>query len=264
MSRAERLALVERGEQASWPLSTQASLLSLNRSSLYYRHAEPSAEELALKRRIDELYTASPFYGVRRITAQLRRDGLLVNHKAIARHMREMGLAGIAPGPNVSKRHHEHAVYPYLLRGVKASAANDVWGIDITCIRLAHGWLYLVAVLDWHSRYVVSWELEQTLQLEFVLSAVRQALERGRPRIWNSDQGSHFTSPQYTSLLLAADVRISMDGRGRAHDIYGRNGWRWTAYEWVGWKEKCTTDAAPLTLTANLTARRRDRGLNTA
>jgi putative transposase len=117
---------------------------------------------------------------------------------------------------------------------VKASAANDVWGIDITCIRLAHGWLYLVAVLDWYSRYVVSWELEQTLRMEFVLSAVRQALERGRPRIWNSDQGSHFTSPQYTSLLLAADVRISMDGRGRALDnIFVERLWRTIKYEEV-------------------------------
>jgi putative transposase len=226
--------MVERGAEAEWPLTTQAHLLSLNRSGLYYRPSGPSAQELALKRRIDELYTAHPYYGVRRITAQLRREGRLVNHKAVARHMREMGLAGIVPGPNLSKRQQEHAIYPYLLRGVRASAADEVWGIDITYIRLAHGWLYLVAVLDWYSRLVVSWELDQTLHIEFVLSAVRRALERGRPRIWNSDQGSHFTSPRYTGLLLTADVRISMDGRGRAHDnIFVERLWRTIKYEEV-------------------------------
>jgi putative transposase len=177
---------------------------------------------------------------VRRITAQLRRDGALVNHTAVARHMREMremGLAGITPGPNLSKRQQEHAVYPSLLRGVTASAADHVWGIDSTYIRLAHGWLYLVAVLDWHSwysRYVVSWERDQTLHSAFVLAATRRALERGRACIWNSDQGSHFTSPQYTELLLAADVRISLDGRGRAHDtICVERLWRSVKYEEV-------------------------------
>lgn len=253
MSREARLALIERGPEAQWPLTTQAQLLSLNRSSLYYRPVVPLAEEVALKRRIDELYTAHPFYGVRRITAQLRRDGLLVNHKAVSRHMREMGLAGIAPGPNLSKRQQEHAVYPYLLRGVTASAANHVWGIDITYIRLAHGWLYLVAVLDWYSRYVVSWELDQTLQMGFVLAATRQALEQARPCIWNSDQGSHFTSPQYTSLLAAAGVRISMDGRGRAHDnIFVERLWRSVKYEEVYLHEYASPREARISLTRYL------------
>src|SRR5258707_7747168 len=146
------MALVERSLEAEWPLTTPAQLLSLNRSSLYHRPVVPSAEELALKRRIDALYTAHPFYGVRRITAQLRRDGLLVNHKAVARHLREMGLAGITPGPNLSRRQQEQAVYPYLLRGVTASAANHGWGIDIAYIPPRPGWVHLVAVLDWHSR----------------------------------------------------------------------------------------------------------------
>lgn len=228
------MALVERGPAAQWPLTTQAQLLSLNRSGLYYRPVVPSAEELALKRRIDELYTAHPFYGVRRITAQLRREGLLVNHKAVARHMHELGLAGITPGSNLSKRQQNHAIYPYLLRGVTASAANQVWGIDITYIRLTHGWLYLVAVLDWYSRYVVSWELDQTLHMGFVLTAARRALAQARPCIWNSDQGSHFTSPQYIDLLVAAGVRVSMDGRGRAHDnIFVERLWRTVKYEEV-------------------------------
>jgi putative transposase len=247
------MALVERGPMAEWPLTTQARLLSLNRSSFYYRPAMPSVEELALKRRIDELYTAHPFSGVRRITVQLRRDGLLANHKAVARHMRELGLAGITPGPNLSKRQQEHAVYPYLLRGVTASAANHVWGIDITYIRLTHGWLYLVAVLDWYSRYVVSWELDQTLQMGFVLAATRRALERARPCIWNSDQGSPFTSPQYTNLLVAAGVRISMDGRGRAHDnIFVERLWRTVKYEEVYLHEYASPREARLGLTRYL------------
>lgn len=247
------MALVERGAEAQWPLTTQAQLLSLNRSSLYYRPVLPSAEELALKRRIDEIFTAHPFYGARRITAQLRRDGQLVNHKAVARHMRDMGLAGITPGPNLSKRQQEHAVYHYLLRGVTASAANHVWGIDITYIRLAHGWLYLVAVLDWFSRYVVSWELDHTLHLGFVLAATRRALEQARPYIWNSDQGSHFTSPQYTSLLVAAGVQISMDGRGRAHDnIFVERLWRTVKYEEVYLHEYASPREARVGLTRYL------------
>jgi putative transposase len=245
LSRKARMVLVECGPEAEWPLTTQVQLLSLNRSSLYYRPVMPPAEELALKRRIDEIYTAHPFYGVRRITAQLRREGVAVNHKAVARHLRDMGLAGIHPGPNLSKRQQEHAIYPYLLRGVTASAANHVWGIDITYIRLAHGWLYLVAVLDWYSRYVVSWELDQTLHIGFVLAAARRALGQHTPRIWNSDQGSHFTSPQYTGLLVDAGVQISMDGRGRAHDnIFVERLWRSVKYEEVYLHEyACPRDA---------------------
>lgn len=253
LSRAVRMALVERGPEADWPLTTQAQLLSLNCSSLYYRPVLPSAEELALKRRIDELYTAHPFYGVRRITAQLQREGGAVNHKAVARHMREMGLAAIHPGPNLSKRQLKYAVYPYLLRGVTARAANQVWGIDITYIRLVHGWLYLVAVLDWYSRYVVSWELDQTLHIGFVLTAARRALGQGTPTIWNSDQGSHFTRPQYTGLLVDAGVQASMDGRGRAHDdIFVERLWRSVKYEEVYLHEYASPREARMGLTRYL------------
>ena len=204
------MALVERSLEAEWPLTTPAQLLSLNRSSLYHRPVVPSAEELALKRRIDALYTAHPFYGVRRITAQLRRDGLLVNHKAVARHLREMGLAGITPGPNLSRRQQEQAVYPYLLRGVTASAANHVWGIDIAYIRLAHGWLYLVAVLDWYSRYVLSWELDQTLEMPFVLTAVQSALLIAVPRIWNSDHA--VPAAQRSGRVAISPARNTLSG----------------------------------------------------
>lgn len=215
-------------------IKTQADLLSLNRSSLYYVPVGVSPETVALRRRIDEIYTAHPYYGVRRITVQLRRDGLLVNHKAVARHMREMGLAALYPGPNLSKRQQDAAIYPYLLRHVTASYPNHVWGIDITYIRLVAGWMYLVAVLDWYSRYVVSWELDQTLELPFVLAATRTALSQARPVIWNSDQGSHFTSPQYTGLLRDAQVQISMDGRGRALDnVFTERLWRTIKYEEV-------------------------------
>ncbi|GAC1547506.1 MAG: hypothetical protein NVS2B7_23240 [Herpetosiphon sp.] len=216
------------------PLSTQATLLGLNRTNLYYHPVPPALTELALKRRIDEIYTAWPFYGVRRITAQLRREGLVVNHKAVARQMHAMGLLAIYSSPNLSKRAHAAAVYPYLVRHVRAERPNHIWGIDITYIRLTHGWMYLVAVLDWYSRFVISWEIDQTLQEGFVLTAVDHALAMATPLIWNSDQGSHFTSPQYTERLLAAGVQISMDSTGRALDnIFTERLWRSIKYEEV-------------------------------
>ena len=189
---------------------------------------------MATKHRIDALYTQYPFYGSRRMTAQLRRDGLAINRKAVQRHMREMGIAGIAPGPNLSRRDTEHRVYPYLLRDVPAAYPNHVWGIDVTYVRLRTSWLYLVAVLDWYSRYVISWELDQTLALPFVLTAVERALTQATPVIWNSDQGSQFTSPQYLALLTTAGVQISMDGKGRALDnIFVERLWRTVKYEEV-------------------------------
>jgi putative transposase len=216
------------------PLTTQTTLLSLNRSSLYYQPLAPTPEEVALKHRIDEIFTERPYYGVRRITAQLRRDGRLVNHKAVARHMREMGLVALYPGPNLSKRAQQASIYPYLLRDVIASRPNHVWGIDITYIRLRGGWMYLVAVLDWFSRYIVSWELDQSLAQPFVMRAVERALGVATPLIWNSDQGSHFTSPLYTHVLLAAGVQISLDGKGRALDnIFTERLWRSVKWEEV-------------------------------
>ena len=220
---------------------------------MYYTALAPSPQEVALKHRIDELYTDRPYYGVRRITAQLRREGILVNHKAVARHMREMGLAGICPGPNLSKRAQQAAIYPYLLRNVSAQRPNHIWGIDITSIRLRGGWMYLVAVLDWFSRYIVSWELDQSLAQPFVMTAVHRALAHATPTIWNSDQGSHFTSPQYTSVLLAAGVQISMDGRGRALDnIFVERLWRSVKYEEVYLRDYGTPREARAGLTQYL------------
>ena len=242
--------MVERDE-SELPLSVQAKLLSLSRASLYYQPVAPSAEEVALKHRIDEIYTMYPFYGSRRITVHLRREGTMINRKAVQRHLREMGLAGICPGPNLSQRQVAHRVYPYLLRHVSAAYPNHVWGIDITYIPLQHGWLYLVAILDWFSRYVVSWQLSDTLEIDFVLWVVEDALAHRKPLIWNSDQGSHFTSPQYTERLLAAGVQISMDGKGRALDnIFTERLWRTVKYEEVYLNDYQTPKQARTGLTA--------------
>jgi putative transposase len=228
LMRSERLALID-WDANEVSLKSQAELLSLNRSGLYYQRVPPSPEEVTLKHRIDELYTAHPFYGSRKIAALLH-----CIRKAIQRHMREMGIAGIGPGRNLSKNSAEHRVFPYLLRHVTAAQPNHVWGIDITYVRLRASWMYLVAILDWFSRFVVSWELDQTLEIEFVLTAVERALGQATPQIWNSDQGSQFTSPQYTDRLLAAKVQISMDGRGRAMDnTFTERLWRTVKYEEV-------------------------------
>ena len=214
-------------------LKAQADLLSLNRSGLYYQPIGPSDAEIAVKHRIDEIYTAHPYYGSRRMTVILSKE-TPISRPTVQRYMREMEIAGIAPGPNLSKRNPEHKIYPYLLRGLKIQRPNQIWGIDITYIRLTGGWMYLVAVLDWYSRYVISWELDQTLEMPFVLRAVDNALAIATPDIWNSDQGSHFTSPQYTAKLLAANARISMDGKGRALDnILTERLWRTVKYEEV-------------------------------
>lgn len=183
---------------------------------------------------MDELYTAHPFYGSRKLTVLLQPDFAPINRKRVQRYMREMGIAGIAPRPNLSKRASDHRIYPYLLRNLTAQYPNHIWGCDITYIRLRAGWLYLVAILDWYSRYVVSWMLDETLEIGFVLEAIAQARAVATPTIWNTDQGSHFTSPQVTQPLIAAGVQISMDGRGRAHDnIFTERLWRSVKYEEV-------------------------------
>jgi putative transposase len=221
-------------------VTLQADLLSVSRASLYYQPLPPTTEELAIKRRIDEIYTAWPFYGSRKITQVLRQERV-INRKAVQRHMREMGLAAICPGPNLSKRSTQHRIFPYLLRHLMLTGPNHVWGTDITYIRLQTGWLYLVAVLDWYARYVLSWELEQSLEMPFVLQAMECAFAQAKPQICNSDQGSHFTSPQYVDLLQAQAVQISMDGKGRALDnIFVERLWRSVKYEEVYLHEYAT------------------------
>ncbi|MFH1906438.1 MAG: IS3 family transposase [Chloroflexota bacterium] len=232
LGRKARLNMLEPGHPQV-PLKAQAELLEVSYSSLYYQPVPPSPREVAIKHRIDRIYTDHPFYGSRRITVVLRRE-IPVSRPTVQRCMREMGISGIAPGPNTSQPAPQHPIYPYLLRHVTASYPNHVWGIDITYIPLKAGWLYLVAVLDWFSRFIVSWQLSQTLELDFVLAAVDEALWQATPHIWNSDQGSHFTSPQYLDRLLASQVQISMNGRGRARDnIFTERLWRTIKYEEV-------------------------------
>ncbi len=225
--------MIEPGS-AELSLKTQAELLGISRSSLYYCTLPPSAEEVAIKHRIDEIYTRWPFYGSRRITVVLNQEKMTLSRPTVQRYMREMGIVGIAPGPNTSKSAPKHKIYPYLLRNVVASYPNHIWGVDITYVRLHGGWMYLVAVIDWFSRFVVAWEVDQTLELPFVLTAVDRALAQATPTIWNSDQGSHFTSSPYLERLLTANVQISMDGRGRAVDnIFTERLWRSVKYEEV-------------------------------
>jgi putative transposase len=233
MTMHERRGLVEWQDS---PLSVvaQARLLSLKRSGLYYPPRPPSAAEVALKHRIDEIYTATPFYGSRRIAAQLKREGYGTCRETVRQYMREMGVAAIYPRPNLSQPNPAHKVYPYLLKNITASYPNHIWGIDITYIRLLAGWLYLVAVIDWYSRYVISWQLDDTLALPFVLRVIDQALAQATPDICNSDQGSQFTHPAFTQRLLDAGARLSMDGRGRALDnIFTERLWRSVKYEEV-------------------------------
>lgn len=229
---SERRQLVDL-QGTELPVSTQAELLGLNRTSLYYKPVPPSTEDLEIKARIDRLYTAHPEFGYRRIGAWLNRyENFHINPKAVLRHMREMGIQAIYPRQNTSKANPANPVYPYLLKDLQISHPNHVWSIDITYVPIRSSWLYLVAILDWYSRYVLSWRLDDTLEIGFVLEACRDALEMAVPEIMNSDQGSHFTSPQYTSLFLDAGSRISMDHRGRAYDnIFIERLWRTVKYE---------------------------------
>jgi putative transposase len=215
-------------------LARQCELLGLARSSWYYQPvaADPLTQELL--NRLDEQYTRTPFYGVRRMTAWLQREGYGVNVKRVRRLLRLLGVEAIYPKPRLSTAAPGHRIYPYLLRDVAITHADQVWSSDITYIRLAQGWLYLVAVLDWHSRYVLAWEVSNTLDSAFCVRALEQALARGRPEVFNTDQGSQFTSQEFTGRLQEAAVRISMDGRGRALDnVFVERLWRSVKYEEV-------------------------------
>jgi putative transposase len=183
-------------------------LLGLNRSSLYYKAAEESSLNLELMKLIDAQYTSCPFYGSRRMTAHLRREGYAANSKRIARLMRKMGICAIYPEPKTSVVNSEHRIYPYLLRGVAIDKVNQVWSCDITYIRLVGGFLYLIAVLDWHSRFVLSWELSNTLEVSFCVEALDAALLMARPEIFNTDQGSQFTSRAFREKLESHAIQI--------------------------------------------------------
>lgn len=230
MTHRERVLLIDHNSEV--PLSVQANLLDISRSSLYYV-PYVSPETIITRHAIDEIYTKYPFYGSRRIRDELRAaHRITICRDQVRRHMQAMGLEAIYPKRNISKTNPAHPTYPYLLHGLEITRPDQVWGTDITYIRLAKGFCYLVALLDWYSRYIVAWALSPTLEIDFCLENLGTALKEAIPNIHNSDQGSHFTSPQYTSLLHAQDIRISMDGRGRCMDnIFTERLWRTIKYE---------------------------------
>ena len=232
-------------EHSQISIVRQCELLELPRSSYYYQPVGESAENLHLMRLLDEEYTRAPFYGIKRMTAWLHTQGYQVNHKRVARLMHTMGLEVIYPKPRLSQAGAYQHLYPYLLRGVKIERVNHVWSTDITYIRLAQGFVYLVAIMDWFSRYVLSWQVSITLDLGFCVEALEQALALARPEIFNSDQGVQFTSRDFTQRLETAGIRISMDGRGRALDnIFVERLWRTVKYEEVYLKDYQTVPEA--------------------
>ena len=228
-----RRALVEADARPS--MRRQCELLGVNRSSLYYEPVEPDTEELALMRRMDALHLQHPFFGSRMMTQTLKAQGLVVNRKRVQRLMRVMDLESTAPKPSTSKPAPEHVVYPYLLRNLRISRVGQVWASDITYIPMARGFAYLVAIIDWYSRRVLAWRLSNTLETAFCLEALQEALRRyRRPEIFNTDQGSQFTSTDFTDALLDQGIKISMDGKGRYLDnIFVERLWRSLKYEEV-------------------------------
>ena len=197
----------------------QCWLLSVARSTYYYQPVPISPEIIELRRRIDELFTEQPTSGSRAIRDALRLEGRIIGRKSVRRHMREMGLLAIYPKINLSKRNLKHKIHPYLLRGLHINRINQVWSIDITYLRMEKSWMYLVAIVDWYSRKVISWEIDQTLSTGFVIKCVNSAIaQSGTPEIINGDQGSQFTSDEYIDLLKAHSIKVSMDGKGRATD----------------------------------------------
>ena len=233
MSRSQRLDMIDR-EHPEVSLVRQCTLLGISRSSLYYQPAPASAEDLELMALLDRQYLKTPFYGSRKMTAWLRTQGYQVNRKRVRRLMQLMGLQAIYRRPNTSKPAPEHKVYPYLLKGLEINRVNQVWTADITYIPMARGFLYLVAIMDWHSRYVLAWRLSNTMEVGFCLEVLEEALSKGKPEIFNTDQGSQFTSDAFTGMLLEQGIQISMDGKGRyADNIFVERLWRSIKYEEV-------------------------------
>ena len=215
-------------------LSRQCELLGLSRAAFYYQPVEVDAYELELMALIDRQYLRTPFYGSRRMAAWLQTQGHAVNRKRVQRLMQRMGLVAIYQRPRTSRPAPEHRIYPYLLRGLSIQRVHHVWAADITYIPMARGFLYLVAVMDWVSRYVLAWRLSNMLDASFCIEALEEALSQGRPEIFNTDQGSQFTDEDFTGMLRAHGIAISMDGRGRfADNIFVERLWRSLKYEEV-------------------------------
>ena len=219
----------------------QCELIGLNRATFYYTPAQESDLNLFLMHLIDKQYTKTPFYGWPRMTAQLHRQGHVVNHKRVQRLMQKMGLQAICPGRRPTIGAQGHKVYPYLLRNLRITRPNQVWSADITYIPMLHGFMYLVATIDWYSRYVIAWQLSNTLDGRFCLETLEQALARGQPEIFNTDQGVQFTALAFTARLEGAGIRVSMDGRGRALDnVFVERLWRSVKYEDIYLREYAT------------------------
>ena len=218
MSRGERRAMM-RPVASELSLSRQCEILSVSRSSIYYTAKGESAENLALMRRIDELFLKYPFYGSRQMVRRLRRDSIRVGRHRVRRLMRLMGLAAVYQAPRTSALHPAHRIYPYLLKGMTIDRPNQVWCADITYSPVQRGFLYLVAIMDWATRHVLAWRLSNSMDAGFCVEALNEALSRyGKPEIFNTDQGSQFTSFDFTGVLKSAEITISMDGRGRCMD----------------------------------------------
>ena len=232
MSAPDRRAKLDR-DHPHLSVRGQCAMLGIARSGVYRQPRPANDNELALMRRIDELYTRWPFFGSRRITAMLRSEGTPINRKRVQRLMRQMGIAALGPKPRTTKPAPGHKIYPYLLRDIAVERPNQVWAADITYIPLGRGFLYLVAIMDWASRAVLAWRLSNTMDVSFCVSALEEALAKfGTPEIFNSDQGSQFTSAAFTGVLTAAGIRISMDGRGRWMDnVFIERLWRSLKYE---------------------------------
>jgi putative transposase len=234
MSQAARLAMIAR-HPSQYGIAEQCRLLRVPRSSFYYRKTSVKADDLSLMRQIDEQYLKTPFYGSRRMAAHLRRQGLAVNRKRVRRLMRLMGLEAIYQKPNTSRKHPGHRIYPYLLKDLPVERANHVWCADITYIPMQKGFVYLVAVMDWFSRRVLSWRVSITMETDFCVEALKEAMARfGKPEIFNTDQGVQFTAAVFIEQLEAQGVRVSMDGKGRFLDnIFIERLWRSLKYEEV-------------------------------
>lgn len=216
-------------------IAKQCELLGLSRSNYYYQPCGESTENLALMFEIDKLYTKYPFYGARRLAINLNIDYQPVNLKRVRRLMKLMGIEAIYPKPNLSKPDSEHKIYPYLLKGKKIERVNQVWSTDITYVPMEKGFLYLCAIVDWYSRYIISWELSNTLTTDFCLKALNDALKSGqKPEIFNTDQGSQFTANDFTKTLIEKEILVSMDSKGRALDnIFIERFWRTIKYEHI-------------------------------
>jgi putative transposase len=231
LSAEDRRTLVE-AHHPELSVRRQCALLGLNRSTFYYEPAGETPEDLKLMRRIDEQYTACPFYGSRRMTEWLTRQGEEVNRKRVQRLMRIMGLEAIYPKPKLSVGGRGHKIYPYLLRGVTIERPDQVWSADITYVPMASGFMYLAAVIDWFSRYVIAWKLSNTLDGSFCTEMLDEALKGNKPEVFNPDQGVQFTAAAFTGRLESAGVAVSMDGRGRALDnVFVERLWRSVKYE---------------------------------